>query len=246
MDISREATPFAKKIYQSSRGGSFDVPFSLLPATIEHVSEIASFTHPTHTQSKPGPITMIDGTVLNDIDRVVLCTGYHFSYPFLRDLHEDFTRRENASDTVLVTDGTQLHNLHKDIFYIPEPTLAFVGVPFYTTTFTFFEFQAIVVAAVFSGRAWLPSKQEMMDEYRERLKRKGYGRLFHTLKDNQAEHVNELVEWVNSQAEVTGGEKVEGHTKSWIEERALTLVKLRKFLALKDAQAQVEIEEDKK
>jgi hypothetical protein len=184
MDIAREITYFAKKTYQSSRGRIFDLPISLLPKNTERVTKIASFGLPNNTESEPCPITLADGTVLNNIDRVILCTGYHISYPFLRDLHEDFTPVEDANETVLVTDGTQVHNLHRDIFYIPDPTLAFVGVPFYVATFTFFEFQAIVVAAVFSGRAWLPSKEEMQDEYRERSRRKGYGRLFHSLKED--------------------------------------------------------------
>jgi hypothetical protein len=171
--------------------------------------------------------------VLTGIDRVLFGTGYHVSLPFLPDLHEDFTPVGKASETVLITDGTQVHNLHKDIFYIPDPTLAFVGVPYYVATFTLFEFQAIAVAAVFSGRAWLSEKEEMRREYRERVERKGVGRSFHSLLGEEALYVRELVEWVNGNAEVTGGEKVEGHSEKWLAESEVMLAKFRKMLESK-------------
>jgi hypothetical protein len=195
---------------------------------------VASFDLPSEGQIKPGPITLKDGRVLVDIDRVILSTGYHFSHPFLLDLHEDATLPEDASDTVLVTDGTQIHNLHKDIFYIPDPTLTFVGVPFYTATFTLFEFQAIAVAAVLSGRAWLPKQEEMRDEYKKRVETKGYGRAFHSLRDQQVEYVTELLGWINTQAEVTGAEKVEGYSERWLAEDKLKLQKMRKMFEAKE------------
>lgn len=178
---------------------------------------------------------MKDGRALSDIDKVILCTGYHFSHPFLLELHEDNVLPQEASNTVLVTDGTQIHNLHKDIFYIPDPTLAFVGVPFYTATFTLFEYQAIVVATVLSGRAWLPKEEEMRDEYRKRVEVKGYGRAFHSLRDQQVKYVTELLGWINAQAEVTGAEKVEGYSERWLEENKLKLQKMRKMFEAKDA-----------
>jgi hypothetical protein len=195
------------------------------------VAGIASFDIPS--DKHPGTITLVDGTVLHDIDQVVICTGYLFSLPFLLELHDDLTPREKASDTILVTDGTQLHNLHKDIFYIPDPTLAFVGVPAYTATFTFFEFQAIAVAAVFSGRAWLPSKDEMRTQYEEKVKLKGFGRSFHSEKDSEVQYVKELLEWINGQAEVTGGEKYQGHSEEWLKEEKVKMVKLKAFLDAK-------------
>jgi hypothetical protein len=234
MDVGREASRFAKKIHQSSRGGPFDVPLAMFSPETERIAGIASFNIPPVGQDTPGSVTLVDGTVLNDIDRVVICTGYLFTLPFLLDLHDDSITREQANDTVLVTDGTQMHNLHKDIFYIPDPTLAFVGIPFYTATFSFFEFQAIAVAAVFSSRAWVPSEEEMRIEYAERVKRKGSGRALHNLKGVSVEYVDELVEWLNAHAEVTGAEKVEGYSKEWQEEAKLMAKKYVKKLKITD------------
>jgi hypothetical protein len=235
MDIGRETSRIAQKIYQSSRGGPFDVPKVMLSPETERVAGIASFQHPSKDQDTPGSVTLIDGTVLTGIDRVVMCTGYHFSLPFLRDLHDDSATPEQATDTVLVTDGTQMHNLHKDIFYIPDPTLAFVGIPFYTATFTFFEFQAIAVAAVFSGRAWVPPKEDMQAEYQERVKQKGAGRGIHDLKGTSVLYVDELAGWLNRQAELTGAAKVEGYSKEWQEESKLIPEKYIKLIKSKDA-----------
>ncbi|KAG0649154.1 Flavin-containing monooxygenase ustF2 [Hyphodiscus hymeniophilus] len=234
-DIARETVDIASKIYQSSRGSPYDIPIAFLPPAVERIGEVASFEIPTEGQSKPGHITLKDGRVLSDIGRVILATGYHFSHPFLLDLHDDDALPETASETVLVTDGTQIHNLHKDIFYIPDPTLAFVGVPFYTATFTLFEYQAIVVAAVFAGRAWLPNEQEMRDEYSKRVEAKGYGRAFHSLRDQQVDYVTELLAWINEHAEVTGAEKVEGYSEKWLAEDKLKLLKMKKMFEAKDS-----------
>ena len=234
MDIGRETSHIAKKIYQSSRGGPFDIPVVMLSPETERVAGIASFHLPSDGDNT-GTVTLLDGTVLTGIDRVVICTGYLFTLPFLLDLHDDSITPTQANDTVLITDGTQMHNLHKDIFYIPDPTLAFVGVPFYTATFSFFEFQAIAVAYVFSGRAWVPSREAMQVEYAERVKRKGAGRALHDLKGTSVQYVEELVGWLNEQAETTGAQKVDGYSEEWQAEAKLIAEKYVKRVQLQDA-----------
>ncbi|KAE9363774.1 FAD/NAD(P)-binding domain-containing protein [Stipitochalara longipes BDJ] len=234
MDIGREASHIAKKIYQSSRGGPFDIPVVMLSPETERVAGIASLNLPSDNDTS-GTVTLVNGTVLTGIDRVVIATGYLFTLPFLLDLHDDSITPTEANDTVLITNGTQMHNLHKDIFYIPDPTLAFVGIPFYTATFSFFEFQAIAVAYVFSGRAWLPSKEAMQAEYTERVERKGSGRALHDLKGTSIQYVDELVGWLNEQAETTGARKVEGYSEEWQAEAKLIAEKYVKRVQTQDA-----------
>lgn len=229
MDIAKDITPFAKKVYQSSREGLYALPVSMLPPSTERVADIASFSIPTSQGVSPGPVTLVDGRVLTGIDRVVVCAGYHMTVPFLPTLHNDSLAPEQADDNILVTNGTQIHNLHKDIFYIPDPTLAFVGVPFYTVTFTLFEMQAIAVSKVFSGQAWVPSEADMRKEYNERVEEKGYGRSFHSLMGIEVPYVASLVEWVNSQVAVTGGEKMEGHTDKFLHGYKAQLARIREF-----------------
>jgi ACS family pantothenate transporter-like MFS transporter len=229
-DIARELGPLAKNIYQSHRNGKFDHPASMLPPNALRVSEIESFdlygggessTNPSSNEEPiDSTITLKSGEKLCNIDYVILCTGYHMALPFLRHLHEDDTPPTEASETVLVTDGSQLHNLHKDIFYIPDPSLLFVGVPYFTATFTLFEFQALVVAQVLSGRADLPDAEAMREEYKERVLQKGFGKPFHSLRGVEVGYVNELLSWVNEQGSARGAQRIEGHTEKWHEARA--------------------------
>ena len=236
-DIAREIGPEAKQITQLSRNGTFDLPPSLLPPGATRISgEIRAFEvlpaeestqlNDTH-KPIPGRVYLKDGRELTDIDRIIICTGYHISLPFLRQYHSDNTPVREANKTVLVTDGTQVHNLHKDIFYIPDPSLIFIGIPFFTATFTLFEFQAIAVAAVLSGKALLPSAEDMQREYEQRLRMKGTGKMFHSLKDREVDYVNELVDWVNRDGKRVGAASVEGHTEAWHEANVERLERLR-------------------
>ncbi|KAI9713231.1 MAG: hypothetical protein M1820_001217 [Bogoriella megaspora] len=234
LDIAHDLSPFVKRIFQVSRGGKFDLIPKLLPPNAVRIGEIAYFEQLNPSQHNSGHLSPLDpipatvvlknGQRICDIHRIILCTGYHISYPFLRHLHSDGTPAAAADETVLVTDGGQNHNLHKDIFYIPDPSLAFVGVPYYTATFTLFEFQAIAIAAVFAGKVPLPSSSEMREEYNQKLKVKGPGRQFHSLKGDGEEikYAKDLVNWVNAY-----GLDVEGHTQEWHEANSKRLQRVR-------------------
>jgi hypothetical protein len=171
------------------------------------------------------------GQTLDGIDTIILCTGYQLAFPFLGQLNDHSISATEADDTVLVTDGTQIHNLHDDIFYIPDPTLAFVGIPFYTATFSLFEFQAIAVAAFLSGDVKLPSTESLREEYVNRLEEKGYGRSFHSLKDQEQPYVKKLLGWVNTGRVEKGLSPIEGHTEAWIQERAALSERMKLIFA---------------
>ncbi|KAF2421056.1 FAD/NAD(P)-binding domain-containing protein [Tothia fuscella] len=225
-DIAREIGPFANHVYQSQRNGKFDHPASMLPPNATRIGEISTFNgigakdvfedgELDQTQAIPSTVVLKSGAILCNIDYVIVCTGYHITLPFLKKYHKDDTPPEKASKIVLVTDGTQLHNLHKDIFYIPDPSLIFVGVPYFTATFTLFEFQALTVAAVLSGLAYLPTEEAMREEYLQRVKEKGYGKPFHSLRGVEVEYVTELLDWINGDIAEKGGSLIEGHSKIW-------------------------------
>ncbi|PYI23927.1 pantothenate transporter [Aspergillus violaceofuscus CBS 115571] len=226
-DVAKEIGPFAKRVYQSTRNGIFDLPSSILPDNAARVGEVERFeiTNKNGTvsddQALPLNIHLKSGQKLCEIDDVIICTGYHITLPFLPELHDDATPAEKANGTILVTDGTQVHNLHKDIFYIPDPTLAFVGVPYYTATFTLFEFQAIVVANVFAGIAQVPSEGDMREEYAEKIRTKGSGKTFHSLKDVEEVYVDDLMGWINGYREQRGLPAIDGHTETWHAAKAI-------------------------
>ena len=247
-DIARESSRHAKHIYQSSRGGALDLPASFLPANATRIGAIRSFDVVPNMKSQagarasiPASITLQDGRKLCGIDHVILCTGYMISYPFLRHLHSDNTLGHEADDEILVTaEGNMIHNLHKDIFYIPDPSLAFVGTPYHIATFSLFEFQAQAVARVFAGKAKLASPQAMRDEYNLRVARKGLGRDFHSLRGRGEEqaYVADLVTWMNKDAIALGAEQMVGHTEEWHEANAAREEKLKWLRASKDKEAE--------
>lgn len=227
-DIAKESVGIAKHMYQSARGGLFDLPASFLPEGASRVGAIKSFelvpaSSDVQDGTEPiyGKVILEGGEELSDIHAVILCTGYITSYPFLPQFHRDDISVKEADSKVLVTsEGNMNHNLHKDMFYIEDPSLIFIGAPYHIATFSLFEFQGQAAARVLSGKAQLPSYAEMRREYDEKVRNKGLGREFHSLKASGAEegYVKELVDWVNADAErLQIEEKMIGHTPEWHE-----------------------------
>ena len=210
----------------------------MLPPNAARIGEVVSFG-PVGSNEKqdgrlPPTITLKSGERLCDVDNIIICTGYHNTYPFLLQYHNDELRAAEADDEVLVTDGSQVHNLHKDIWYIPDPSLIFVGIPFFTANFTLFEFQAIAVAAVLSSGADLPDEQTMRKEYLEKLALKGCGKGFHSLRGEEVDYVKKLLEWINCDGAKRGRAKVEGHSEVWHHAQEDLKERIRKAFASND------------
>lgn len=95
---------------------------SISPLSDGHISndkvvrpEIIEFLCP-RSSSPERAVRFADGRVEQNIDAILFCTGYHHSYPFLSSLQPP-----------LITTGERVHHLYQHIFYIHNPTLAFVG-----------------------------------------------------------------------------------------------------------------------
>ncbi|KAG8162203.1 hypothetical protein KVR01_007968 [Diaporthe batatas] len=226
LDIAKELDGLANKTYQSSRGGIFDLDKSLLPPNSERVSGLKSFKldegksvssgSETPGAPIPGTVHLTDGRVLHDIHHVIIASGYQTTYPFLTGLESEAIDADDADEKIIITaDKCVTHNLHKDIFYMPDPTLTFVGVPYYTSTFSMFEFQAEVVARVYKGLATLPSEEEMRREYAARKEKGGKGKAFHSLIQNQVPYMEEILAWVNEGVEERGIEPMKGVDEAW-------------------------------
>ncbi|KAK5675603.1 hypothetical protein LTS10_011703 [Elasticomyces elasticus] len=241
VDIAKDLGGVAAAVFQSSRGGMYDLPSHLLPDNAARVEGIRSFealsgAALSEDGSIPGTVTLTSGKKLCNIHQIILCTGYHVSFPFMRQYHSDGVEPEDADEHVLVTNGQVTHNLHKDIFYIPDPSLVFLGVPYHTATFTLFEFQAMAIAAVLSGAVSLPSETAMRNEYRDRVQMKGAGRTLHSLKgvNQEPEYVADLVAMVNAEKSL-----MVGHTVRWLEAYARRRVR-QEFLFSKKRDAAVD------
>ncbi|PGH19029.1 hypothetical protein AJ79_00063 [Helicocarpus griseus UAMH5409] len=223
-DIAHQLNGHANKIYRSSRGGLFDISESLLPAIAEPVGEVESFNLPDDINLEdwneeshiPGTATLKDGRVLSDVHSVILATGYLMTYPFLTGMQSSTMSREEADDRIVITaEGGMSHNLHKDIFYIPDPSLCFVGVPFHCSAFSLFDFQGEVVSRVLSGQASLPSEEEMRAQYQRRKETRGLGRNFHSLLHDEIPYMEDILSWVNDDAKKTGIRPMAGVDSNW-------------------------------
>jgi len=127
-------------------------------------SEIVEFI------SQDRAVRFADGSIEKDVDGVLFCTGYLYSFPFLDSL-----------DPPLIGDGTHVQNTYQHLFYRPNPTLAFPVLQQRVIPFPMAEVQAAVLARVWSGRLSLPSEQEMKSWEDETYKETGGGRAFHLL-----------------------------------------------------------------
>jgi cation diffusion facilitator CzcD-associated flavoprotein CzcO len=126
-----------------------------------------------------------DGRIEEDIDAVIFCTGYLYSYPFLASLRPP-----------VVGDGTRVQNLYKHVFYIPRPTLAFVALPQKVVPFPVSESQAAVIARVWAGRLTLPSAELMEDWEKQTLAAAGGGKTFHYMNfPRDADYMQEFYAW---------------------------------------------------
>ncbi|KAJ9148583.1 Flavin adenine dinucleotide binding [Pleurostoma richardsiae] len=238
LDIAKDISPYANKIWQTSRGGDFDLPGNILPENGTQVADVESFELPVEGQTKselqddepiPLTVTLTTGEKLCQIHTVIIATGYHITLPFLSYLHQDNVKPEDVDDKTIVSDGTMYHNLHKDIFYIPDPTLSFIGVPYYTATFSLFDFQAKLLGLVYSGQVSIPSTEDLREEYQKRVRDKGLGRSFNSLKGKEEEYVDELAEWANKDLIKKGKPVFTGHTDSWKREKVEQLARMEKL-----------------
>ncbi|GKT44308.1 thiol-specific monooxygenase [Colletotrichum spaethianum] len=115
-------------------------------------------------------VRFANGEIESGIDGVVFCTGYFYSFPFLRDLSPP-----------VVTDGAFARNLYEHLFYIDDPTLAFAGIPQRIVPFPVSEGQAAYVARAWADRLRLPSRAEMREWEIRVLKDKGESKMLHSL-----------------------------------------------------------------
>ncbi|KAI0400971.1 hypothetical protein F4802DRAFT_460496 [Xylaria palmicola] len=229
LDIAREVVALGGRVYQSRRESKYDLTASRLPEAVKRVAMVAEFIADADDTSEkayrgndegaiPGKIVLEDETTLENIDHVIIATGYITSYPFLEDLEQPSVAWEDADERTLITsDGYMTHNLHKDIFYIPDPTLVFIGVSQLVSTFSLFDFQAKVMAKVLAGHVQLPATAIMKSEQRERKARLEPGDRFHALLLGEQAYIAEVLLWVNADLAKLGLVPMEGMDAKWLE-----------------------------
>ncbi|KAL0944570.1 thiol-specific monooxygenase [Colletotrichum truncatum] len=142
-----------------------------------------------------GRIVFEDGTYLDDVDFVIYCTGYKASYPF-------WNSKENGGRPLYDYKKGKLEKTFWHTFFQDFKTLGIVGMP-RVLTFRSFEYQAIALARLFSGRnsVALPpvEEQERWEKEREDTVRRE-GRKFHDI----PWETGETLEWLTGLYRVAG------------------------------------------
>lgn len=161
--------------------------------------EIAEFLSPNaHNRA----IRFADGQIEEDIDAVIFCTGYLYSFPFL-----------SALDPPVITDGSRTLRVYQHLFYIEHPSLVFPVLNQKVIPFPQAENQSAVFARVWAGRLELPSKEEMYAWDEANAASLGLGKSFHVLPfPLDADYLNMMHDWAAS-AQPRPGLINDGHGK---------------------------------
>jgi len=147
--------------------------------------EIAEFMSPT---KRNRAVRFVDGTVEEDVDAVIFCTGYFFTYPFIPLIQDQ-----------LIEDGFRVKRTYKHMFWIDHPSMVFLGLAMRVLPMPLGEAQAAVMARIWSGRLHLPSAQAMLKWEQSRIAERGDGKGFHTMKSlEDLDYHDELYDWAAS------------------------------------------------
>lgn len=160
-------------------------PEKLAHTGCEEIAEIVEFLPEERS------LRLKDGKVVTDIDAVVMCTGFFFSYPFLP---EELQRK-------LITDGKGVHGLYRHLFCIDHPTLVFPGLNMKAVPWPLSEAQAAVYSAVWSNNLELPPPDEMKEWSKELEDKQGSAlHVFPPLGD--ANYINGMHDWAMTASHV--------------------------------------------
>jgi len=131
-----------------------------------------------------------DGGDIELPNAIIVCTGYLYSFPFLH------------VDPPVGVNGRRLHNIAYECLYAPNPTLAFLGLPYKIVPFPLCEVQAKFIAYCWKGYhdhiernegTWSrPSVSQLQEEV---ALRSNGGREVHYQAAKQWDYQDQLAEW---------------------------------------------------
>ncbi|KAJ5723643.1 hypothetical protein N7488_001678 [Penicillium malachiteum] len=181
LDIGAQINQFSKgKVIVSQKSESY-LATSAPSDKIIH-SEIVSFLSPSEHDRE---VQFADGHTEYEVDAILFCTGYFYSFPFLESMKSS-----------VITNGWRTMDVYQQLFFIDHPTIAFPMLSQMVIPFPMAENQASVFSRVWSGRLNLPSSREMREAEAHEVSRKGDGKAFHVLPfPMDADYLNHLYNW---------------------------------------------------
>jgi hypothetical protein len=181
LDIAMELSNFSKKVFLVHLRNKLPVKF---PENVQEV--IGTLT----TCFQDGSIEINHEKLLQNVNAIILCTGYNYSFPFL----------EPECD--INVSNNRVTSLYKHTFSTKFPSLSFIGLCIRILPFLTFAAQAQCIAAVLSGRTMLPNKEKMVQDeafdYQERLKQGLSKNMMHLL------GVERQMQYCTTMAEMAG------------------------------------------
>ncbi|KAG8221572.1 hypothetical protein J3R82DRAFT_1814 [Butyriboletus roseoflavus] len=227
-EISRDVNHQAAKVYQSFRPDTesrlhyrLENYMRRIPQNTTLVGEIKQFLPISEgSPIQSGLVELKNGTILSGIDSVIFATGFRYSFPFLPQCYDGATYvpHEGSAKTVspfLPLDGSHVRDLYLDMFYIRDPTLAFIGLTLGTQSFSLSEYLTLALAKVWTNTAKLPSSQTMRELYQKTVEeRGGYSKHVLFLGQERLPVIRRyLIGWLNAAAVKYGGKQVDGLPK---------------------------------
>ncbi|KAF2095835.1 FAD/NAD(P)-binding domain-containing protein [Rhizodiscina lignyota] len=180
-DIASQIIPYCKNPVLISAKSTNELPAPPSSSKRE-LPTIASFN------VAGGSVTFANGHTEHNIDSIIFCTGYLYTFPFLKSLRPP-----------LITSGYYVENSYLHLFYAPHPTLSFLAIPQKIIPFPLAEAQAAAVARIYSGRLSLPSYAEMKQweqDLLSSLPEGGSKSAFHKLPfPKDANYINMMYDW---------------------------------------------------
>lgn len=139
-------------------------------------------------------VVLKDGSVISNVDELLLCTGYAYSMPFLSENSGISTSKDRRA----------IYGLFMQCVTMKHPTLSLLGMPFKVIPFPMFEDQAKFVGAILSGRVpFAVSPKSIAVLHRKEMEQNDTDvpeKYKHSLDDKQWEYRRRLADWSGGQA----------------------------------------------
>lgn len=165
------------------------------PAQLEHTGGKEAPEIEEFLPIEPPSVRLKDGRI-TEVDKVLFCTGYLFSFPFIKN---------DMLEPPIVQTGRRVQGLYRHLFHIQHPTIVFPGLLIKAVPFPICEGQAAVFSRVWSNCLPLPPMSEMAEWEKTELLEKGEA--MHVLPSGgDIDYINGMHDWAMKAAENEGKE----------------------------------------
>jgi cation diffusion facilitator CzcD-associated flavoprotein CzcO len=154
-DLLQYLSPVAKSVTISQKSKSV---YSWIDECFSACKDIKFKPRISKYLPDSGEVQFDDGSI-RKYDHIVLSTGYHYHYPFIKP-DDEFVKIYDRFD--LNNQISKIGNLYLYTFSTVDNTFATAGIPTIGLMFHGMEYSAAAIAGVFSGAKKLPSNEQQI------------------------------------------------------------------------------------